>query len=581
MLQKNPQPFHAMIFLLLASSGAILRCVSVLQKENARNVPASEKEELETVVNTTKGMVKGFITKSSLEKPVRVFYGIPYAQPPTGKRRFRRARSKEPWTDVFEATVKPNSCVQTVDDTYGNFSGSVMWNANTNMSEDCLKLNVWTPFTSSKKPLAVLVWIYGGGFYSGTSTLDVYDARILVTEEDVIVVSINYRVASIGFLSFGDELVPGNAGLYDQHMALKWVRDNIAAFGGDPNRVTLFGESAGAGSVALHVLSPLSRRLFRRAILQSGSGIAPWSFLSKRKAREAARKLARALGCPTGLDNKTLSCLRKKDPKDIVYNETNNGGVIDLAFGPVADGAFLPKSPRALVYDPAFQTNISVMVGSNLNEGSYFLQYFFGFSATDQNPNITENNFTAAVKALNPSLGEPPMAEVLKQYTNGTVPSTPRDMLVALDSIVGDYYLTCPVVQWADRFMKVGAQVYEYVFARRASHDPWPRWLGVIHGAEVAFVFGEPLNDTLEYDENDKTVSRRMMRYWANFAKTGNPNRPENGTSYNTTWPRRTQPSKQHLVLNVNETVGCAHRVEYCKFWGRIRHNWTPPSPSC
>ncbi|XP_077496732.1 acetylcholinesterase-like isoform X3 [Amblyomma americanum] len=581
MLQKLSQPLHATIFALLASSGAILRCLSAHQEENACTTVESQNEELEVVVNTTKGRVKGFITNSSQGKPVRVFYGIPYAKPPIGMLRFSRPVPNDPWTGVFNATAKPNSCVQTVDDTYGNFSGSVMWNANTNMSEDCLKLNVWTPVPSSKKPLAVLVWIYGGGFYSGTSTLDVYDARYLVSEEDVIVVSMNYRVASLGFLSFGNELVPGNAGLYDQCMALKWVRDNIAAFGGDPNRVTLFGESAGAVSVAMHVLSPLSRGLFERVVLQSASAVAPWGFKTNETAREAARRLAKALCCPEELDNKTLSCLRDRDPKEIVYNETNDGGVVDFAFVPVEDGHFLRKSPQALIAEKAFQTNISVMLGSNLNEGSYFLQYFFGFSEKEPNPNVTENNFTDTVQALYPLLGKPPMDEVLKQYTNGTVPSTSKDKLAALDSITGDYHFTCPVVQWADIFMQAGVAVYEYVFARRASHDPWPRWIGVMHGAEVAFVFGEPFNGTLEYDQDDKTVSSRMMRYWANFAKTGDPNLPENGTLYNSTWPRRTNHSREHLVLDVNETVGCAHRAIYCEFWQSIQNNWTRPTPSC
>lgn len=216
------------------------------------------------LVHTAKGPVRGLATESATGKPVDVFYGIPYAKPPVGRYRFRHPKPNDPWKGVLDATVKPNSCFQTVDTFFGEFRGSLMWNANTNMSEDCLTLNVWVPRPrpNASQPAAVLVWIYGGGFYSGTSTLDVYDGRTMVAEERVVLVSMNYRVASLGFLCLDHPEVPGNAGLFDQLMALQWIQENIAAFGGNPRNVTLFGESAGAVSASMHLLSPLSRELF-------------------------------------------------------------------------------------------------------------------------------------------------------------------------------------------------------------------------------------------------------------------------------------------------------------------------------
>ncbi|XP_075525252.1 acetylcholinesterase-like isoform X4 [Dermacentor variabilis] len=576
MFHENSVTCHLTVLALLVCGGVVLRCLSTEPEDDASNRLKNECP-VETLINTTNGSVKGFIAQSPLGKPVRAFYGIPYAKPPTNQSRFDRAEPVEPWTGVFNATAKPNSCFQVLDTFYGNFSGSVMWNANTEMSEDCLKLNVWTPCSSSEEPFAVLVWIYGGGFYSGTSTLDVYDARTLVSEENVIVVSMNYRVASLGFLSFGNEQLPGNAGLYDQLLALQWVRENIAAFGGDPKRVTLFGESAGAASVGLHILSPLSKPLFARAILQSASPTVPWGFKDNHTAREAATTLAATLECPEGLGNDTLHCLRRKDPEHIVNNESYGGGVVDFPFVPVKDGAFLPGTPQALMDEGAFAKNISVMLGSNVNEGSYFLQYFFGLSVEEQNPEVTEENFTAALEALGLSPRETPIDKVLEMYTVNKTPSTAAERLKALDSIVGDYHFTCPVVQWADRFVQAGITVYQYVFARRSSRNPWPSWMGVMHGDEIAFVFGEPLNDTLQYSEEDKNVSRQLMRYWANFAKTGNPNLPGNGSSQSTDWPRRTDSLKEHLVLDVNESVGCAHREAYCEFWEELRRNQTPP----
>ncbi|XP_075525249.1 acetylcholinesterase-like isoform X2 [Dermacentor variabilis] len=583
MFHENSVTGHLTVLALLVCGGVVLQCLSAEPEDDAPNRLEEEEDPVETVVlDTANGPVKGFIAQSPLGKPVRVFYGIPYAKPPVGERRFDRAEPVEPWTDVFDATAKPYSCFQLLDTLYGNFSGSVMWNANTEMSEDCLKLNVWTPVcSSSEEPFAVLVWIYGGGFYSGTSTLDVYDARTLVSEENVIVVSMNYRVASLGFLSFGSEQLPGNAGLYDQYLALQWVRENIAAFGGDPNRVTLFGESAGAVSAGLHILSPLSEPLFARVILQSGSPTAPWGFKDRNMARKAARRLAAALGCPDGLDKDTLDCLRCKDPEDIVKSEPYSGGVVDFPFAPVEDGAFLPGTPQTLMDSGAFARNISVMLGSNVNEGSWFLQYFFGLSVTEENPEVTGENFAAALKALDPSLRVTPIDKVLEMYTAGKTPSTAAEILKALDSIVGDYHFTCPVVRCADRFVQAGIPVYQYVFARRSSRNPWPPWMGAMHGEEVAFVFGEPLDDTHRYSEEDKSMSRRLMRYWANFAKTGDPNLPGNGSSQSTDWPMRTASLKEHLVLDVNESVGCAYRQAYCEFWEDLRRNQTPPVPSC
>ncbi|KAK8787015.1 hypothetical protein V5799_023210, partial [Amblyomma americanum] len=389
------------------------------------------------------------------------------------------------------------------------------------MSEDCLKLNVWTPVSPANEAAAVLVWIYGGGFYTGTSTLDMYDARTLVSKEGVIVVSMNYRVASLGFLSFGNELVPGNAGLYDQLLALEWIRDNIAAFGGDPNRVTLFGQSSGAASASFHLLSPLSRNLFSRVILESGSALSPWALQSNDMARKAAARLAAAVGCPQSLDQETLDCLREKYPSEIVYNETGCGEVVFVTFVPVADGAFLPKSPQALIAENRFNGNIRILLGSNLNEGTYYLQNFFMFPLTDQYPHISQEEFATALRSLDPSKGMAPFDEVLKMYTGGVVPPTSKEKLKALDLIVGDYHFSCPAVKLADRFVHDKAQLFQYIFTRRSSREAWPLWMGVIHTAELAFVFGAPFNATQRYKEEEKILSGRVMRYWSNFAKTG------------------------------------------------------------
>ena len=208
------------------------------------------------MVKTGKGKIQGFESTTSNGKKVSAWYSIPYAQPPVGNLRFRHPRPMDSWEGTKNTLDSPNSCVQADDTMWPGFSGSAVWGVNTNKSEDCLYLNVVVP-RPHPKDAAVILWIYGGGFWSGTTTLELYDLRAMAAEENIIMVGIQYRVASLAFLYFDTEDVPGNAGMFDQLMAIQWVKDNIARFGGNPENITLMGESVGAASVSLHLLSPL------------------------------------------------------------------------------------------------------------------------------------------------------------------------------------------------------------------------------------------------------------------------------------------------------------------------------------
>lgn len=328
------------------------------------------------IVTTNKGRVRGTTLVSPTGKKIDAWLGIPYAQPPVGALRFRLPRPVEAWTHVVNATQPPNSCVQIVDTMFGDFPGATMWNANTKMSEDCLFINVMVPRPRPKKS-PVMIWIFGGGFYSGTSTLDVYDMRTLVAEENMIMVSMQYRVASLGFLYMGTEDAPGNVALHDQSLALRWVHDNIHRFGGDPDRVTLFGESAGAVSVSMHLLSPMSHDYFQRAILESGSPTAPWALITRDEAISRALHLAEAVKCP---HNKTrlpevVACLRERDPKELVDNEWGTLGVCEFPFVPVVDGVFLDETPQRSLATGRFKKT-DILTGSNTEEGYYFIMYY-------------------------------------------------------------------------------------------------------------------------------------------------------------------------------------------------------------
>ncbi|KAH8009645.1 hypothetical protein HPB51_018913 [Rhipicephalus microplus] len=469
----------SLAMLLLLVAGVPVRPVAARKGHQHQQQQHHRPDPL--LVHTAKGPVRGLAAESPTGKPVDVFYGIPYAKPPVGRYRFRHPKPNDPWKGVLDATVKPKSCFQTVDTFFGDFRGSLMWNANTNMSEDCLTLNVWVPRPrpNASHPAAVLVWIYGGGFYSGTSTLDVYDGRTLVAEERVVLVSMNYRVASLGFLCLDHPEVPGNAGLFDQLMALQWVQENIAAFGGNPRNVTLFGESAGAVSASMHLLSPLSRDLFSQAILQSGTAIAPWGVHDRHTALQSALRLAETLHCPH--DERQLeamlACLREQDPEMIVNSETGNFGVVEFPFVPVVDGAFLDESPQESLAARNFKKT-NLLLGSNRDEGTYFLIYYLTeLFRRDESVYLGREDFVRAVRELNPL-------------------------------------------------------VYAYYFTHRSSVSAWPQWMGVIHGEEIAFLFGEPLNKSLGYRPDEQALSRRMMRYWANFAKTGNEKEAEKHSGF-------------------------------------------------
>ena len=219
-----------------------------------------------------------------------------------------------------------------------------MWNPNTAVSEDCLYLNLWVPakFREQKNSsnATVMIWIYGGGFTSGTSTLDLYDGLTLAATNDVIVASMNYRVGAFGFLYFGTEEAPGNMGLYDQTMAIQWIKDNIQFFGGNPNSMTLFGESVGAASVSSHLLSPASRRLVKRFILQSGTLLSPWSHMTDDKAKDSALTLARNLGCNNTTDkgksnsmvdnefHSVIQCMKNVDARNLSLNQSNMYSIV-------------------------------------------------------------------------------------------------------------------------------------------------------------------------------------------------------------------------------------------------------------
>ncbi|XP_058011658.1 inactive serine protease 54 [Ahaetulla prasina] len=320
------------------------------------------------------------------ERDVEVFLGIPYAKSPIGSLRFSPPQLAEPWTGLRDATSYPPMCLQ--DPLVGQALSDAFANSGQRISlriaEDCLYLNVYVPAQTPKaEPLPVMVWIHGGGLLLGAAST--YDGSVLSAYENVVVVAIQYRLGILGFYSTGDEHARGNWGLLDQVAALQWIQENIANFGGDPGSVTIFGNSAGGFSSSAHVLSPLSKGLFHKAI--SESGVAVIDVVFHAHPEKLAKKIAGSISCPTSSSAEMVRCLRGKTESEILlatlkmdFTRLHLGGEEQhiILFPAVVDGQFFPKSPRELLAEKNFN-NLPYIIGVNDDEFGWILPQLLQF----------------------------------------------------------------------------------------------------------------------------------------------------------------------------------------------------------
>jgi para-nitrobenzyl esterase len=503
-----------------------------------------------TLIQLHDGRIQG-----DTDTGVRRFRGIPYAKPPVGALRWKPPEPAEPWSDVLQALDYANACAQPA------------WiQGPESDTEDCLTLNVWTPDPAPRTLLPVMVWLPGGGNQNGaasdksplTGTNYIYDGRDLAATGNVVVVTINYRIGAFGFFSHPGLTMEGsnsgNQGLLDQQAALKWVRDNALAFGGDSKNVTLFGESAGAQDTCLQVVSPGSRGLFHRAISESG-GCTTFRKV-KADAEHQATAIAVAVGCGGAADQ--LACLRGKPAKDFFVaapvdglpdggaaspgGSRFNGGAPRWDFNPVVDGTVIPDQPRSLVEADNF-AKVPYVLGSNFEEGTLFM-----LGAT---PVTTDAEYTAALGRLFGNRG----ASVAATYPTSAF-TTPQDALIR---VWGDYRLGCPTYDSARRFAKHGSSVRIYGFARTT---PGLEALGPTHGTEMPYVFGTLSNP----GSADTSLSDTMQGYWTRFAKSGDPN----GESA-IDWPAFAETNDKRMGFDVPlPAVLTGFRRTECDVWATI-----------
>ncbi|XP_033637444.1 acetylcholinesterase-like [Asterias rubens] len=510
-----------------------------------------------------------------LGKTVDAFLGVPYGKAPVGDLRFKSPQPREPWDGTYNATTHGFGCFQVPDESYPGFPGSEMWNPNVRLEEDCLNLNVWVPYP---RPInsSVLLWIFGGSFITGVDSLDVYDGKTLAAEEGIIVVSMNYRLGPLGFLAMDDSSAPGNMGLRDQALSMQWVQDNIHVFGGNPKEVTLFGESAGAASIGLHMVSPESMHLFKRAALESASATVPWGYDTMEEGMERGMLLADALQCTEDTNGVTLStsqvidCLRNRDVVEILTYQWVTSDYLDFPFVPVIDGTFLTERPESALSRGAVK-DCEMLIGSNTNEGTFFLIYEVPGFSKDTESLLSKEGFVDALKYAFSQANSFGLNALMFEYTPWLSPDDGALLRDAIDMATGDYNFICPTYEMAVGYARASKPVYYYRFTERASNNPWPEWMGVLHADEIAYIFGLPLHPENGFNEEEKRLSRMMMGYWANFARTGNPNGAFPADTEGS-WPLYTAEGQEYFTLDKSivdgdTIVGRGPFAQRCAFW--------------
>ena len=448
------------------------------------------------------GLVTGVTADGA--RAVRVFRGIPYAAPPVGARRWRPPQPCAPWEGVRACDRFGSACPQPPALIGGDVGRH---------SEDCLFLNLWTAAGEAQARLPVMVWIHGGGHTTGSGSQPLYDG-VRLAQDGVVLVTINYRLGPFGYLAHpllsreSAQGVSGNYGLLDQIAALQWVRRNVAAFGGDPGCVTIFGESAGAASVARLMVSPLARGLFHRAIAQSGGPVGHNRHLreawyGQESMESVGERLAKQLGCADAPD--PLVALRAKSPEEILRAANPVVGLFGKGnrFGPVVDGWALPDDPFVL-FESGRQCAVPLLAGFNANEGTVFLR---------NAPARGEAGYRLLLRLWFGERAE--RARELFPIENG-------DLDGALDRLVTLAAFGQPARAMARAMGKVNAPGYLYYFSQ-VPPAAAERKLGAFHSAEILYLFGN-FPALAAPREEDTALSRSLRACWVNFARTGSPN---------------------------------------------------------
>ncbi|XP_052805383.1 fatty acyl-CoA hydrolase precursor, medium chain-like [Mya arenaria] len=531
----------------------------------------------EPTVETKIGTIQGIQSNKTFRNNVyttNAYLGIPYSKPPVGDMRFKRPLPYGNLTSPFNATNYGSPCPQMQYPVFGMHS----------TNEDCLFLNVFVPTATSDREErhAVMIWVHGGGLISGSGQLT--PGEILAAYGNVIVVTINYRLGVFGFLNIGDERAQGNMGLWDQREAMLWVIENIASFGGDVDRITIFGESAGAVSVNVHSLYPPNKGLFHQVISQSGSARSNFGSSSPQTA------LARYLGCDISTSDAIFECLKKVSPEDYV-NLQQQFAMDSIKFGEITfietiDGDLIKRFPLDTIRDAfrnrspevEFMQSLAYINGLNGNEGLSNLIMMANGPLNDVRINKTTMD-NSLIPMMLPFVfpGHEVPHHVLKnialEYTNWTNPDDATEMFV---KYAGDVAYNVESAELRNLHAKGDASrtwVYSFDAVIDQHMLPTPDWATKAnHADDLAPIFGYQMDYKEAFNISnyqppawELDLSERMMTFWTNFAKYGNP-------SGNDTvrWPEFELDSMKHLVLDKTDSIEARQYAREVSFWREV-----------
>jgi len=527
------------------------------------------------VINTTSGMIQGNRHQVADGPAIRTWQGIPYAQPPVGKLRFRPPEKVKGWKDIKDTRQPPPACLQS--------TGSPISSLNiTNMDEDCLFLNIYSPEHNSDTLYPVMIWIHSGGFNRGSSMT--VDPSRLASEEKVIVVTLQYRLGALGFIFLGKEAFKestaaySNLGLRDQVAGIEWISQNIMAFGGDPTRVTLFGSEAGAVSASYHLQNVHVSNLIQGVILQSGGPINNWAKKESNIMKMKSFEFTKKAGCPTEGMSLVVECLENVDVHRILSAQEKvcQHSLEENCFVPIIDNdtVFSNEDVRNLS-----KTNKAILKGYNSNEGFLQLMKFLTKEFPTEklhSEGFSREMFIKMISRMFPMAGAQTHATIDFLYADDVELSQGASVrFLTLERIVGDYLYNCGQ-EFSSKYqfnehqsgLENEQRIFKYKFSWQPSKDRWPRWSGVKQGDEIQFIFGNPLDQPADYLIEEKGFSKRLMAYWASFARTGSPNNltdPE--------WPEYSADGRLVMELNaIRSEVTPLEPLQgqRCRFWNNL-----------
>jgi len=509
------------------------------------------------VIQTKNGPVQGIVADNGVQR----FFGIPFAAPPVGKLRFQRPQPPQTWSSVRQCVEPAASCPQYL---VGNLELG---------HEDCLYLDIYLPPNFDPlgpTKLPVMFWIYGGGFTMGDALeFGMYNGKYLV-EHGVILVAVNYRLGSLGYLAL-DELKAedpqgstGNYGMLDQTTGLQWVHDNIGAFGGNASRVTVFGESAGAFSTCWHLASPTSKGLFQAAIMESGTCDSHMFYPSYSDAVSFSHFFLQSYNCnQTGAA--LLACIRNLSVHDLV--------TVKADIKPFAGyhPPLYPEMPWGMTIDKVttldlplnrikqgLGNNVPLIIGTNHDEGTAFVG-----AMTSVVGNVTFPISDAElVRILQHFFTPAQVTQIQAQYAK---PAQCKYNVECLSLVLRDYFFLCASRRVARTFAANHIPVYLYQFVYNKDFI-WKTPLGDFHASELFFVFDD--YEALHFTQNDIDMSKSFQDYWTNHAKFGNPS--PGGNASLLSWPQWTPDTESNVVMDVPLAVNTHLETSHCDFWDTI-----------